>query len=238
MGGLGSGRPSWRRTVESCCWIDVNRLHREGCLTAGWAGAWQWTRDGQTVDGINLRAEESRLNLAYRLRIGGNDWEEVTETIRIVRAACRLGGSRPFFICPGVVNGCACERRVVRLYGVGRYFRCRHCHGLAYASQREGLADRTLRRSNNIRQRLGGGPGLMEPFPSRPKGMWQRTYDRLQERAAKAEMHAHGAFTERVQELLALLEKRNSRPTGAGAAAGGRDHPRRPERNPVRQPGP
>jgi len=38
MGGIGSGRPggSGRDTVEACRSINVNRLHREGCLRAGW----------------------------------------------------------------------------------------------------------------------------------------------------------------------------------------------------------
>jgi hypothetical protein len=35
--------------------IDVNWLHREGCLFAGWTGGWQWTRDGEKVASINLR---------------------------------------------------------------------------------------------------------------------------------------------------------------------------------------
>ena len=59
MGGFGSGRPSGsgRGTVEACRSIDVNRLHKTGCLRAGWAGGWQWTRDGEKVASINLRAE-------------------------------------------------------------------------------------------------------------------------------------------------------------------------------------
>ncbi len=59
MGGIGSGRPrgSGRDTVEACRSLDVNRLHREGCLRAGWVGGWQWTRDGERVASISLRAE-------------------------------------------------------------------------------------------------------------------------------------------------------------------------------------
>ena len=54
---MGSGRPSGsgRDTVEACRAIDVNWLHREGCLFAGWTGGWQWTRDGEKVASINLR---------------------------------------------------------------------------------------------------------------------------------------------------------------------------------------
>jgi hypothetical protein len=32
-----------------------------GCLIAGWSGGWQWTRDGEKVAWIDLRAEADRL---------------------------------------------------------------------------------------------------------------------------------------------------------------------------------
>ena len=126
MGGFGSGRPSGsgRGKVEACRSIDVNRLHREGCLRAGWSGSWQWTRDGERVAWISLRAEPARLHLTYRVRVNGGDWEDVAETVRIVRVGCRFGGVRPYFNCPGVVNGIACGRRVAKRYGPGRYFLC------------------------------------------------------------------------------------------------------------------
>jgi hypothetical protein len=63
----------------------------------------QWTHDGERVAWIGLRAEPERLHLTYRVR--GGDWENVTETVRIVRVGCRFGGARPYFTCPGVVNG-------------------------------------------------------------------------------------------------------------------------------------
>ena len=208
MGGFGSGRPSGsgRGRVEACRSIDVNRLHREGCLRTGWMGAWQWTRDGEKVASINLHAEQDRLELSYRKRVGGGDWEDVDETVRIVRIACRFGGTRPYFICPGVVNGIACGRRVAKLYGPGRYFLCRYCYRLAHASQSEDRMDRTRRRANKIRQRLGGNPGMDEPFPPKPKGMWRRTYERLSERAFDAEMRADLAFAQLAERLLGRID--------------------------------
>ena len=79
MGGLGSGRPSGsgRDTVEACRSLDVNRLHREGCLHPGWAGGWEWRRDGERVASISLRADSDRLHLSYRVRISGGDWQDV-----------------------------------------------------------------------------------------------------------------------------------------------------------------
>lgn len=207
MGGIGSGRPSGlgRDTVESCRTIDVNRLHREGCLSPGWCGGWQWSRDGEKVASINLRAEEDRLHLTYRVRIAGGDWEDVDETVRIVRIPCRYGGTRPYFICPGVVNGIPCGRRVVKLHGSEQYFLCRHCYRLAHASQSEGAWDRALRRANKIRVRLGGEPGMASPFPPRPKGMWRRTYERLRAEAFDTEMMADEAFLIRAEKLLTRI---------------------------------
>lgn len=210
MGGVGSGRPSGsgRDTVEACRSLDVNRLHREGCLRSGRVGGWQWTRDGERVAWINLRADADRLHLTYRVRIGGGDWEDVAEAVRIVRITCRFGGSRPYFICPGVVNGVVCGRRVVKLHGSGRYFLCRHCCRLGHASQSEASWDRALRRANKIRQRLGGNPGMAAPFPTRPKGMWRRTYKRLRAEVIETEICAEEAFELRTERLLARLEDR------------------------------
>jgi hypothetical protein len=208
MGGSGSGRPngSGRSTVEACRSIDVNQLLRKGCLRPGWRGGWQWMRDGEKVASINLRAEHDRLHLSYRICICGGEWEDVAESVGIVRVPCRLGGTRPYFICPGVVNGIACGRRVAKLYGPGRYFLCRHCYRLANASQSEGAWDRALRRANKIRQRIGGDAGMAALFPPKPKGMWRRTYERLREAAFDAEMHADEAFALQAQKLLARID--------------------------------
>jgi hypothetical protein len=211
MGGFGSGRPSGsgRDTVETCRSIDVNRLHKAGCLWPGWRGGWQWTRDGEKVAWIDLRAEADRLHLTYRVRVAGGEWQDVSETVRIVRVPCQFGGSRSYFICPGVVNGIACGRRVAKLHGPGRYFLCRHCYRLAHASQSESGWDRALRRANKIRQRLGGNPGVAASFPKKPKGMWRRTYDRMREETIEAEMHADENFAIMAGRLLDRINNPN-----------------------------
>jgi hypothetical protein len=103
IGGFGLGRPSGsgRGKVEDCRSIDVNRLHKGGCLRPGWWDGWQWTRNGERVASINVQTEVDRLHLSYRIRIGGGEWEDVEETVRIVRVPCRFGGARPYFICSG-----------------------------------------------------------------------------------------------------------------------------------------
>ena len=157
MGGIGSGRPSGlgRDKVEACRSIDVNRLYREGCLAPGWFGSWQWTRDGERAAWINLRAEADRLHLSYRVRMTGGDWEDVAEIVRIARVPCRFGGSRPYLICPGVVNGITCGRRVAKLYGAGRYFLCRNCCCLAIRAKARANGTERL----GARTRSGSGLG-------------------------------------------------------------------------------
>jgi hypothetical protein len=54
---IGAAKGIGARPVEACRSIDVNRLHRQGCLRAGWMGSWQWTCDGEKVASIKLHAE-------------------------------------------------------------------------------------------------------------------------------------------------------------------------------------
>jgi hypothetical protein len=166
-------------TTDSCHSIDVRRWQRAGTLWPGSWRSWQWSRDGEVTASIQVRAEADRVVLAYRYREHGGDWEDIEEPVRLDTTDCHYGGSRTWFRCPAV----GCGRRVAILYGAGRYFACRRCYGLAYSSQRENAGDRAMRRADNIRIRLGGEPGILNPFPDKPKWMRWRTYDRLQGQA-------------------------------------------------------
>jgi hypothetical protein len=188
------------------CAMDVNKLHREGHLQPGWAGGLQWTSGGEKVAAINLRTEAEGLRLTYRVRVGDGEWKDVAEIVRIDRVPCRFGGAQPYFICPGVANGVTCGRRVTMLYGPLPYFLCRHCCGLPHDSRSERAWDRKLRRAEKIRQRLGGDPDTAAPFPSKPKRMWRRTYERLRAQALAAETAADEAFMRWMGRGLARID--------------------------------
>jgi hypothetical protein len=214
MGGFGSGRPrgSGRRRVEDCRALDVNQLHQMGCLRAGWAGEGQWG-EGEQGASVSLRAEPGKLHLSYRIRVA-SAWEDVAETVAIVHVPCRFGGTRPYFICPGVVGGIACGRRVAKLYGPGRHLRCRHCHRLGYASQSASEVQRRRRHASKIRQRLGGEPGPLAPPP--PKDMPLDVYARLLDQLLAAEALAEEACARLLERLLERIERweRKSDPSG------------------------
>src|SRR6516165_12445964 len=142
-----------------------------------------------------------RLHLSYTVRVEGGEYENTAETIPIVHLRCRFGGSRAYFICPGPGDGTECGRRVTKLHLSRRYFLCRHCNQLAYASQYEQPWERALRRASKLKRRLGMGVGLAEPLPEKPRGMWTRTYARLLNGILESELLADEAQVERVQRL-------------------------------------
>ena len=65
---------------------------------------------------------------------------------------------------------------------------------LAYSSKNESQWDRALRQRNKQRRRLSGNAGLEAYMAQKPKGMWWRTYQRLQERAYEAEQRSDDEF--------------------------------------------
>jgi hypothetical protein len=123
------------------------------------------------------------------------------------------------------VNGVACGRRVAKLWSGGGIFLCRHCYRLVYGSQREEVWARTVRRSNKVRQRIGGASVLVAPLPPKSKGMWHQTYERMRQRA----MRADEAFANQTERLLAQLYTPNCAKPDRGRVT-----PRRGRRPPAR----
>ncbi len=176
MGGRGSGN-RWRygakSTTDDYRTLDVRRWAREGMLRPGYQGGWHWTRNGDTVASIQMRAEQDYVILIYRHSSGGR-WKDEHYPVQIVRTPCPLGGARPWFLCPAL----GCGRRVAILYG-GGIFACRHCYRLAYASAREDAGGRAMRRADMLRARLGWEPGILNGQGDKPKWMRWRTFARL-----------------------------------------------------------
>lgn len=178
MGGFGSGRQSGGRCTDDMRSLDVRKINRGGLLTPGRRFSWQWTCNEEVTATISLRVEAERVVLDYRNRNphhNGGEWEPMKYAVLLDWTTCTLGGQRVWWRCPAV----GCERRVAVLFG-GRIFACRMCHALAYRSQREAGDDRSTRRADTIRRRLGWVPGILNGNGLKPKGMHWRTFERLQ----------------------------------------------------------
>lgn len=171
MGGFGSGRTGGKSCTEDKRSLDIRTLHRAGRLQPGTSFGWQWTRQGEVIARIDMTVEADRVWLHYRQRQPGQDWQERRYPVWLERTPCHLGGERVWWRCPAV----GCGRRVAVLHG-GAVFACRHCHKLAYRSQRETATDRAIRRAGQLRKRLGWVPGIAHGEGPRPKGMHERTF--------------------------------------------------------------
>jgi len=73
---------------------------------------------------------------------------------------------------------------------------------MAYYSQSEDKADRALRRANKIRRALGGEPGTASWIAPKPKGMWQRTYQRKRWKIQESETQANLFFFGKYRRIL------------------------------------
>ena len=175
MGGPGSGNRcqlSSRPCADEFRTLDVRRLAREGILLkpTGWLTL-SWKIGELITSSIKIRGDKCAVHLRYRHRADGGRWTEESYAVRVVYTPCHFGGARAWFECPVV----GCGRRVAVLFG-GGVFACRHCYRLAYPSTREDAVDRTLRRADIIRARLGWKPGILNGQGHKPKWMRWRTF--------------------------------------------------------------
>jgi len=193
MGGYGSGRRSTKPKVGECSSLDANQLSRIGCFKSGWNGTTTWSRNGKKFSSIGMRATANYLHLGYSTEHYGS----VIQPIRIERLPCRFGGWRAYFRCE-------CGKRVVKLYGFGQLFLCRHCYNLPYSSKNVGFWDRSLRQRDKHRVRLSGNASTEAFETLKPKGMWWRTYYRLQRRAQAAERRSDDGFLIAARRLLKM----------------------------------
>lgn len=171
MGGSGSGRRGGRDLTTDFLRLDVRALQRAGALQPGWRGSWQWTWRGGRKSDILIEASESFIRLRYTNTRHGQR-KDYDYTVYLSRSSCHYGGSRAWFVCP------ACGRRVAILYGGSTYL-CRHCHQLAYESQRETSGGRAIRKADAIRKHLGWVPGILNGPGDRPKHMRHATFLKL-----------------------------------------------------------
>lgn len=203
MGGYGSGRYGGRPTADMALRIDLAWMlrtdkAREDAIASG---SLHWSRGGQPVGSISYRAvmdepRSERLELSYT-RGPDHARETVKQTVRLVHTVPNYGGKRWWMICP--YRGC----RAAKLYlpNGGDRFASRKAWRLGYQSQRESKRERCFSKLNALQRKLGCQEGYEAPL-CRPKGMWQRTFERYQDRYWQLEHECDAEMGFMAQKLL------------------------------------
>ncbi len=126
--------------------LSVRFLKKHGYLESGWRyGRIKWT--------YGMNGNESCIGFAITINENEDDniklqythtgrWSskksEMDFKIPLTTTPCNYSSVRYWFICPLTKNGQYCGRRVGVIYSIGKWFGCRHCSDICYATQLRG----------------------------------------------------------------------------------------------------
>jgi hypothetical protein len=177
MGGRGSGGHSSKGKLRDvqCARLDVHELARDRKLTLGWRG----TLFGSIGLEVTGGPDAQRLVLDFPVRsVSGERLAPVRQTICCYWRPALYGGRYLMFLC----SECRRAARVLYARFENHHYRiwcfvCRKCVGVTYQSTMGHRWDRSARRIEKLRIRLQWQAGATEPI--RPRGMHERTYQRI-----------------------------------------------------------
>lgn len=191
MGGYGSGISGCKPKSEQVRKIDIRYMNRNGMLEFGASTTWNWSYGDKILEGISIDCWGNTLTLHQ-----DNDPKHIEQSILLTWTSCHYGGQRPWFLCP------VCNRRAAILYMASASLSCSKCQNITYYSRCETKLDRLLRKKNKLRKRLTVDDGWGLDFFCKPKGMHQKTYDRLMHELAELEMQIDNQAEIRFGEFL------------------------------------
>lgn len=185
MGGFGSGfKFGSKKTEEDYRRIDMRTLHLHGFTKMKRQGKIEWLRNNEVIGEVKIFGGSASIELEYTHFDNNEIKSHLNYSIELSWSKCHLGGERPWFLCPN------CNRRVASLY-CAKVFICRHCLNLNYKSTREHNFDRSARKANKIRKKMGWEGGILSAIGEKPKGMHHKTYNQLM---AKYEIYTQISF--------------------------------------------
>jgi hypothetical protein len=175
--------------VEAPCRLDASQLKRLGAFAEGYDGRLIWQdADGMPGPSVRVLGGSDAIQIEDVAKRPDGSWERRNEHIPLLTSDRNYGGAQTYFGCP------RCATRVKRLYIGSARFLCRHCLGLVFTSSQERSVDRAFRRMRKLRRRVGANTGLEDPIGPKPKGMHQRTFDRLFNQILDAEAEVNDSF--------------------------------------------
>ena len=179
MGGYGSGRYGGRPTADMSKRIDIAWLIRTGRVVPGEQrhGGISWSYGDEPSGSIGFTAdmrdpESAFMKLNYA-RGPKDNRETVEQHVWLTFTEPHYGGRRWWMRCPFKMTRCG------KLYmpNGGDRFASREAWRLGYNSQRVAHRDRPFEKLFRLQKKLSSDQGWEQPL-YRPKGMWQRTYER------------------------------------------------------------
>lgn len=161
-------------------WMVRTRLAQPGAMRAG---TLNWTCGGEPSGSVSYTCDmrdpdHAFLELRYTItRHWSGEQAKQCQRIALSHTVPHYGGQRWWMHCP--VKG----HRVGKLYlpAGGDQFASRAAWRIGYSSQRIADRDKPFEALFRIQRRLGCPEGW-EQFIQRPKGMWRRTFERLEQR--------------------------------------------------------
>jgi hypothetical protein len=201
MGGIGSG--NWYRwntqtTVEETKRIDICYMRKRGFLKPNTHGTLSWTCGGEPNGDINFVTHDDYLQLNFRYKEHGGEWQPIQQKIRFDYTPCHYGNSRKWFLCP------RCYKRVAVLASNSPQFLCRHCNELPYSSQNEDRLDSLRRKRDKLGNRIfndyDNGYGY-----KKTKGMHWKTFEVLRQQHSDIAQQYDRLFYNAFHRLTKLL---------------------------------
>ena len=116
-----------------------------------------------------LRDAMPNTTIHFKYKHNGKDYNY---HVKLDRTPCHYGGYRYWYLCPH------CGKRTSVLYRAGLYV-CSHCIGANYQTQLNQPLDNIRRKMHKVASKLKWVEVGYKEVPLRPKGMHQKTFDRL-----------------------------------------------------------
>lgn len=144
---MSRGNWGWRQELDGLLYLDTKFLKDTGYLSGHWSGTIHWDNnhgEGSSIGvEIDVKDDYGFTKVKYTTVANSYDEARLEYYIHMVASPCNLGGQRWWFDCPLVRSGSPCGNRVRKLFKNGKYFGCRQCLRLCYASQNENRRYRT-----------------------------------------------------------------------------------------------
>lgn len=165
--------------VDDVLAVSVGELRKNGLFVAGEIGELDLSKKSNWTNGswdgfcFKTDIHNDGIGILYISAKDQHGSIVFEQQVYIRPLKLHYGGFRFWLECP------CCGKNRDAIYLMGGSFACRVCHDLSYKSQNAIMPVRMLYKAQAIHQKLGGSGMVLYGPPEKPKGMHQKTYEKL-----------------------------------------------------------